>query len=123
MITYEQFLSLLIPSKIEEARKFESSFFTMFRPGTLTVCTVGFLINFKDSQNPQCEDWRETNEIINLFNPLHAWIGTKENQKEFKKEYPKITVEPYSFFQDGGFLPIAVIPALMVPLAFDKPST
>lgn len=120
MITYEQFLSFINPDKIEEAKKFESSFFTMFRPGALTVCTVGFSIDMKDPENPDSEYWKEAEEIIKLFNPLHAWIGTKENQDSFKKDYPNITVEAYSYFENGGFLPIAVIPVAMIQQLFDK---
>lgn len=114
MITFEKFCSFMLPESVEKIKKFENNFYTMFKPGNLTVCTVGFLISFKDEEYPEDEDWMLTEELIKIFKPLHAWIGTKENREIFQKSYPEITVEPYSFFEDGGFIPVAVIPVALL---------
>lgn len=122
MITFEQFLTLISPDKVEKAKKFEQDFYTMFRPGTLSVCTIGFIVSFP-SDEPESfssEDAQYRDELISLFNPLHAWIGTATNREEFKKKYPQITVEAYSFFENDGFIPVAVIPISMVKLLDKK---
>lgn len=114
MITFEKFCSFMQPASVEKLKKFENSFYTMFKPGNLTVCTVGFMIEFKDEEYPKDEDWKLTEELVEIFKPLHAWIGTKENREAFQKSYPNITVEAYSFFEGSGFIPVAVIPVALL---------
>lgn len=115
---FQEFLDMCVPEENhQEVKKFSSNFFAMHNySGAVPVITVGFSFGFHDEDFPEEKYWQETQEIVKLFKPINAWIGTKENREFFKKEYPQITVEPYSFFEDGGFFPISVIPMKMYGL-------
>ena len=111
MITFQQFLSFLSEKNVDLVKKFEKDFYTMYRPGALSVTTIGFLIDFSDE-----ESWDAIDELVKVFKPLHVWIGTAENREAFGAKYQNITVEPYSFFEEGGFFPLAVIPISVMTL-------
>lgn len=106
---FDQFLSLVSKDKVETTKKFEKDFVTFLKPGTLTVTTVGFLLSMSDDAG-----WQRAKELIELFKPSVAWIGTEENRTKFKDQIKGVSVEPYSFFGSGGYIPVAVIPTSML---------
>lgn len=115
MLNFEKFLLLVSIPNREKAMKYKDSFFVMYDYARPTpVATVGFNISFDSEDFPDEKDWIETCELVEFFKPLTAWIGTKENREIFKKKFPKISVEAYSFFEDGGFVPVLTIPIAMM---------
>ena len=112
MLNFDKFLLLVNPSVREKAMKFKNSFFVMCDYGR--PAPVGFNISFDSEDFPDEKAWLESCELVEFFKPLTAWIGTKENREIFKKEFSKISVEPYSFFEDGGFVPVMTIPLPML---------
>ena len=109
---------MILPNKVEQVKKFENQFGTMFRTGALTVTTVGFHIH-PDGDGID-KTWKNNDELFSIFNPLHAWIGNANNLSIFKKEYSNIMPESYSWFEGGGFIPVAVIPAHMIKMLKNK---
>lgn len=110
MITYDQFLTFIVPEKVEEAKEFESYFLTLYSIGTLPTFTLGFSVEMPDLEDDP-KYWADTIKIIELFNPMNIWIGTEENRQAFNTEYPYIAANLYPFFEGSAFIPIATIPA------------
>lgn len=108
MISFEEFLKLVTDDKVSEIKRFEKSFYVMQKPGKFPMHTVGFLVKFDD------KGWEDISELVTFFKPQYAWIGTKNHRTEFEERYPKVLVEPYSFFADGGFIPVSFIPDLLL---------
>ena len=113
MLTYDEFLTVIVPEKVEDAKRFESYFLSLYSVGTLPTFTLGFIVEMPDLEDdPQY--WADTIKIIELFNPLNIWVGTEENRRTFNAEYPHIAANLYPFFEGSAFIPIATIPASLV---------
>ena len=113
MLTYDEFLTFIVPEKVDDAKRFESYFLSLYSVGTLPTFTLGFIVELPDLEDdPQY--WADTIKIIELFNPLNIWIGTEENRRTFNAEYPHIAANLYPFFEESAFIPVVAIPASLV---------